>query len=52
MLYVLNIDDNSNEKDFKGFISKMSLDGKTISHNWVINPSAPIGMGTYYNKLY
>ena len=52
MLYVSNIDGNSNEKDLKGSITKMSLDGKTITHNWAINLSAPKGMGMYNNKLY
>ena len=52
MLYVSNIDGNSNEKDLQGSITKMSLDGKTITHNWAINLSAPKGMGMYNNKLY
>ncbi len=52
MLYVSNIDGKSSEKDLKGSISKVSPDGKTITHNWAINLSAPKGMGIYEKKLF
>ncbi|MES2892026.1 MAG: ATP/GTP-binding protein [Bacteroidota bacterium] len=51
-LYVSNIDGKPNEKDLKGSISKMSLDGKQIMHDWAINFSAPKGMARYKNNLY
>ena len=52
VLYVSNIDGNSSEKDMKGFISKMSLDGKITDQNWVVNLSAPKGMGIFKNTLF
>ncbi|MEJ7588376.1 MAG: ATP/GTP-binding protein [Ferruginibacter sp.] len=52
ILFISNIDGKPNEKDLKGSISKISLDGKRIEHNWAINLSAPKGMGIYGNKLY
>ncbi len=52
MLYVSNIDGKPSEKDLKGSISKVSPDGKTITHNWAINLSAPKGMGIFKKKLF
>ncbi len=52
MLYVSNIDGKSSEKDLNGSISKVSPDGKTMTHNWAINLSAPKGMGIYEKKLF
>jgi len=52
ILYVSNIDGKSSEKDLKGSISKVSPDGKTMTHNWAINLSAPKGMGIYEKKLF
>jgi sugar lactone lactonase YvrE len=52
VLYVSNIDGKSNEKDLKGSISKISLEGKIIDPTWAINLSAPKGMGIFANKLY
>lgn len=51
-LYISNIDGKANEKDLKGSISKMSLDGKQIMHDWAVNLSAPKGMARHQNKLY
>ncbi len=51
ILFVSNIDGKPNEKDLKGSISKVSLDGKQIN-NWAINLSAPKGMGIYMDKIY
>lgn len=51
-LYVSNIDGKSAEKDLKGSISKISLDGKNIVSGWIINLSAPKGMGLYNNTLF
>lgn len=52
VLYVSNIDGEPWGKDGKGFISKLSLDGKVIAKEWVTGLNAPKGMGLYKNKLY
>lgn len=51
ILYVSNIDGKPSEKDLKGSISKVSLDGKRIDE-WAINLSAPKGMGIYATTLF
>ena len=52
LLYVSEIDGVPNEKDGKGAIAKVSLDGKIINANWVTGLNAPKGMGMYKGKLY
>ncbi len=52
ILYVSEIDGVPNEKDGKGAIAKVSLDGKILSTNWVTGLNAPKGMGIYKGKLY
>ena len=52
LLYVSNIDGKSNEKDLKGSITKMSIDGKSITHRWAINLSSPKGMAIFDKNLY
>jgi len=52
VLYVSNIDGKSDEKDGKGFISKMTPDGKVTTLQWVTGLHAPKGMGIYKNNLY
>jgi hypothetical protein len=52
ILYVANIDGKSNEKDGKGFISKLTLQGKIQALRWVEGLDAPKGMGLYNGKLY
>ncbi|MEY2903570.1 MAG: hypothetical protein RLY89_2676 [Bacteroidota bacterium] len=51
-LFVSNIDGAPAEKDGKGFISIVGLDGKPISLAWIKGLNAPKGMGIYKNKLY
>lgn len=51
-LYVSNIDGKPDEKDSKGSISKVSLDGKRVNNDWVTGLSAPKGMAIYKNTLY
>ncbi len=51
-LFVSNIDGAPAEKDGKGFISIVGLDGKPISLEWIKGLNAPKGMGIYKNKLY
>ena len=52
VLFVSNIDGKSDEKDGKGFISKIGLDGTIKSLEWVKGLNAPKGMGIFKNKLY
>lgn len=52
MLYVSNIDGKSGDKDGKGFISKVTLDGKIETLEWVTGFDAPKGMGLVNGKLY
>jgi sugar lactone lactonase YvrE len=52
VLYVSNIDGKSNEKDGKGFISKLTTDGKISVLEWGKGLDAPKGMGIYKGNLY
>ena len=52
VLYVSNINGQSGEKDGNGFLSKVSLDGKIETLEWVTGLDAPKGMGLYDNRLY
>ena len=52
ILYVSEIDGVPNEKDGKGAIAKVSLEGKIINANWVTGLNAPKGMAMYKGKLY
>lgn len=52
VLFVSNIDGKPSEKDGKGSISKVSMDGKIIKADWAINLSAPKGMGIYQQTLF
>jgi sugar lactone lactonase YvrE len=51
-LYVANIDGSPWEKDGKGSIGIVSVDGKIEKTEWVTGLDAPKGMGLYKNKLY
>jgi sugar lactone lactonase YvrE len=52
VLYVANIEGKSDEKDGKGFISKLTPDGKVTTLQWVTGLNAPKGMGVYKSNLY
>jgi len=52
VLYVSNIDGQPWEKDGKGSIGKVGLDGKIIVTDWVSGLNAPKGLGMYKNTLY
>jgi len=52
LLFVSNISGSPSEKDGKGFISKLSLDGSVIQLKWVGGLNAPKGMGIFNGKLY
>ncbi len=49
-LFVSNIGDM--DKEGKGSISKIGLDGKIIKRDWVKGLTAPKGLGLYKNQLY
>ena len=51
-LYVSNIDGKPDEKDGKGFISKITPDGKVTTLQWVTGLNAPKGREVYKNNLY
>jgi len=50
-LYVANIDGGPWEKDGKGSVGKVGLDGKIITVDWVSGLQAPKGLGLYKNNL-
>jgi hypothetical protein len=52
VLYVAQIDGKAAEKDGKGGIGKVGLDGNVINLNWVSGLNAPKGMGQLKGKLY
>lgn len=54
ILFVSNIDGKPDQKDQKGFISKVSLSNGSITElNWLTGLDAPKGMAIYNNsKLY
>lgn len=52
ILYVSNIDGKGDQKDGKGFISKLSPDGKIQQLEWATGLNAPKGMGVVKNTLY
>ncbi len=52
LLFVSNIDGKPAEKDGKGSIGKIGLDGKIIQTDWVSGLNAPKGMGRFGNLLY
>ncbi|HCL04953.1 MAG TPA: ATP/GTP-binding protein [Chitinophagaceae bacterium] len=52
VLYVSNIDGQPAEKDGKGSIGKVGLDGRIIQAAWISGLNAPKGMGLYKDKLY
>lgn len=52
ILYVAQIDGKPGEKDGKGAIGKVGLDGKIINKDWITGLHAPKGMGVAGNKLY
>lgn len=51
-LYISNIDGTPTDKDGKGFISKLSLDGKIIKLKWAEGLNAPKGSAIYKNSFY
>lgn len=52
ILYTSNIEGQAWEKDGKGSIGKVGLDGKVIASEWVTGLDAPKGMDIHAGKLY
>ena len=52
VLYVANIDGAPDGKDGKGFITRMTLQGKIQNLEWVSGLDAPKGMALVKNNLY
>ncbi|WP_031530465.1 ATP/GTP-binding protein [Dyadobacter crusticola] len=52
VLYVALIDGKPAEKDGKGGIAKVGLDGKIVAADWVTGLNAPKGMGIFGSKLF
>jgi len=52
LLYESNIDGQPWDKDGKGSVGKVGLDGKIIQVDWVTGLNAPKGLGRYKNNLY
>jgi len=52
ILFVSNICGNPTEKNNKGFISKVSLDGKIVVLKWATGLNAPKGSAIYENAFY
>lgn len=52
VLYVSNIAGQPNEKNGKGFISKVSPNGELIESEWAVGLDGPKGMARYDGTLY
>ena len=52
VLFVSNIVGNPSGEDGRGFISKLSTQGKIINLKWITGLNAPKGMAVFNNKLY
>jgi sugar lactone lactonase YvrE len=51
-IYVSNVQGSPADKDGKGYISKVSVDGKMLTEKWVDGLNAPKGMHSYNKTLY
>ncbi len=51
-VFVSNINGKPSEKNNKGYISKLSKEGKIIEEKWITGLNAPKGMGTYNDRIY
>jgi len=52
VVYVSNVDGDLGAKDGKGFISRLSTDGKILDREWVTGLDAPKGLALVGDKLY
>lgn len=51
-LFVSNVVGKPSEKDGKGWITKLSLDGKTVTEKWIEGLNAPKGMRVWNTTLW
>lgn len=51
-LYVSSIHGQPGEKDGRGYISKLTSDGRMIERRWVDGLNAPKGMGIHEGRLF
>lgn len=52
MLYVTSINGHWLKPNGKGFVSKVDLNGKIITHKWINNIEGPTGTAIYKDKLF
>jgi hypothetical protein len=52
VLYVSSVNGPPADKDGNGFISRISLDGKMLTPEWITGLNAPKGMYVFNGKLY
>ena len=52
ILYVSNINGKPTEKNGKGFISKISLDGRILALKWAAGLNAPKGSGIHQGRFF
>jgi hypothetical protein len=52
IIYVSNVDGEALGKDGKGWIAKVSMDGKTVTKDFVTGLNAPMGLAITGGKLY
>jgi DNA-binding beta-propeller fold protein YncE len=52
LMYVSNVDGEALGKDGKGWIAKVSLDGKTVNKDFATGLNAPMGMAIVGDKMY
>ena len=52
VIYVSNVDGKPSEKDKRGFIATLSVDGQILKADWVTGIDAPKGMGILNNHLF
>ncbi len=52
VLYVSNLDGSPFEKDGKGTISVVSMDGEVLEAAWIVGLNSPKGLTIYNDKLY
>jgi outer membrane protein assembly factor BamB len=51
-IYVSNVQGNPTDKDGKGYISKLSPDGKMLAEKWVEGLNAPKGLRSFNKTLF
>jgi DNA-binding beta-propeller fold protein YncE len=52
VLYVSNVNGDPAAKDGNGFISRVSLDGEVLDHEWLTGLNAPKGLAIHQGRMY